>query len=115
MLVYINKEGFLKSPDILDATIPMEVSEDTWDIISYCKNFHNWKYENGNWTQVCINNEAYLRKCRTIDCFNILDNRSLLWYNSLTEEQLEELNKWYQDWLNVTDTKIIPETPSWLK
>lgn len=114
MTVFINKEGFLCFDSGVNVTA-IEISEETWNTISFCKKFHNWKYENGEWCQICIDKNGYLRDRRTKICFNILDNRSTLWYNNLTSDQLEELNNWYQDWLNVTDTEIIPETPIWLK
>jgi hypothetical protein len=55
-----------------------------------------------------------LREQRESECFSII-NRGQLWYNSLTEEQLTELQVWYMAWLDVTETKIIPTKPSWLK
>lgn len=47
-------------------------------------------------------------------CFTVVD-RGQLWYESLTEEQYLELQAWYKAWLDVTETKVIPEKPSWLK
>lgn len=55
------------------------------------------------------------------ECFAII-NRGELWYNRLSESQKQELDVWYQAWLDVTeDTNkdengnyIIPEKPSWL-
>ena len=65
-----------------------------------------------------------LRARRERECF-IYINRGALWYNTLTTEQQQELNTWYQAWLNVpqvyletkpTDIEtIIPTKPSWLK
>lgn len=69
-----------------------------------------------------------LRARRESECFQII-NRGVLWYNTLTEEQRLELDKWYKEWLDITDTYrteyeknpnldieiIIPITPSWLK
>jgi hypothetical protein len=54
------------------------------------------------------------RNRRNQECFTIV-NRGKLWYDNLTQEQLEELNKWYTEWLNVTDTLEEPVKPSWLK
>lgn len=54
-----------------------------------------------------------LRYMRDIQCFPII-NRGALWYDRLTTEQKEELNTWYQAWLDVTETKIIPDKPTWL-
>jgi hypothetical protein len=62
-----------------------------------------------------INDETIrLKQLRNYECFNII-NRGKLWYDSLTNEQFEELQKWYKEWLDVTETKIIPNKPDWLK
>lgn len=57
---------------------------------------------------------SQLRARRSLECFSVID-RSVLWHNRLTEEQKTELNVWYQAWLNVTKTKVIPEKPAWLE
>lgn len=54
-----------------------------------------------------------LRTQREYECFSVV-NRGELWYNKLTEEQKAELSQWYEDWLDVTDTKVIPTKPTWL-
>lgn len=54
------------------------------------------------------------RFIRSQACFPVI-NRGQLWYNNLTDEQKEELSKWYNEWLNVTTTLVMPETPDWLK
>lgn len=59
------------------------------------------------------NEKNILRERREIECFKII-NRGKLWYNCLNSEQLQELNKWYFDWLNVTETLVIPVAPKWL-
>lgn len=65
-----------------------------------------------------------LRARREYECFSYV-NRGVLWYNLLTTEQQQQLNTWYQAWLDVPqvylETKpnkietIIPTKPSWLK
>lgn len=65
-----------------------------------------------------------LRNRREVECFSYV-NRGALWYNLLTTERQQQLNTWYQAWLNVPqvyqETKpanietIIPQKPSWLK
>lgn len=55
-----------------------------------------------------------LRLKREKECFSII-NRGQLWHSRLSLEQLNELNTWYQEWLDVTTTKIIPTKPLWLK
>lgn len=54
-----------------------------------------------------------LRIRREEECFPVI-NRGQLWYDTLDNIQKEELRFWYQDWLDVTETKIIPEKPLWL-
>ena len=55
-----------------------------------------------------------LRIRREEECFSVI-NRGKPWYNRLTEEQNNDIEIWYQQWLDVTETKIIPERPSWLE
>lgn len=55
-----------------------------------------------------------LRRQREIECFDIV-NRGAVWYNTLTAEQKQELAEWYRAWLDVTETRKIPQRPSWLK
>lgn len=55
-----------------------------------------------------------LRQQRQSECFAIV-NRGQVWYNNLTESQMQELRAWYQAWLNVTVTKQIPQKPYWLQ
>lgn len=55
-----------------------------------------------------------IRLLRSSKCFPII-NRSQLWFKRLTSEQLEELDKWYQEWLDAPDTGIIPADLEWLK
>ena len=54
-----------------------------------------------------------LRKQRKEICFPVI-NRGKLWYERLTNEQIGELRTWYQKWLDVTKTLIIPKEPEWL-
>lgn len=54
-----------------------------------------------------------LRFQREEECFPII-NRGQLWYNNLSDDQLQELNEWYRAWLDVTETKVIPTKPEWL-
>jgi hypothetical protein len=56
---------------------------------------------------------VFLRSQRDKACFPYV-NRGEMWYSRLSAEQKEELGAWYQAWLDVTDTKVIPEMPEWL-
>ena len=57
-----------------------------------------------------INN---LRAKRETECFPII-NRGQLWYDTLNEQQMNELKQWYINWLDVTDTLVVPNKPNWL-
>lgn len=54
-----------------------------------------------------------LRQRRKNECFSVI-NRGKLWYDRLSYEQLAELKKWYQAWLDVTETLVTPSYPAWL-
>ena len=54
-----------------------------------------------------------LRKRREIECFSVI-NRGKLWYNKITSEQEIELTNWYNAWLDVTETGVIPVRPDFI-
>jgi len=56
--------------------------------------------------------QEYIRRHRK-ECFNIV-NRGNTWFNSLNEVQKEEIQIWYQAWLDAPDTLVIPSKPIWL-
>ena len=55
-----------------------------------------------------------LRLRRKSECFSVI-NRGFLWYQSLTETQINELKIWYKQWLDVTINLSVPNKPEWLK
>ena len=95
----------------------MEVSDETYEMLNSFNIGYNWKYNQASatFTQETLLTDENLKDLRQIECFNILDNRSQMWYNHLTTEQKQELETWYQAWLDITETKVIPEKPEWLK
>lgn len=116
-IVYINKDGYLFSPEFQECDIEIEVSDELYEKLSRCKIGYNWKYDFNlkTFSQVLLTNDNNLKNLRETLCFRLIDNRSQMWYNRLTEQQKQELNDWYQAWLDVTETKIIPIKPEWLK
>ena len=102
----------------LDGGIEVEAPE---DIEVFIDTFRAYKYEDGNLVLdnnmlEVINSEHVinvLRHKREKLCFPYI-NRGALWYGRLTAEQKNELDVWYQAWLDVTITRAIPETPEWL-
>ena len=115
MIVKINENGYVESPYIRDATIEMEITEEQFKAISTFGFNTNWRYLNGKFVLESLMDENSLRARRQRECFNIIDNRSQLWWNHLSVEEKNELDIWYSAWLNVTKTKVIPEIPEILK
>lgn len=91
------------------------------DLESFIDTFRAYKYEDGNLlldeqklqsaNDTRIADE--LRFKREKACFPVI-NRGELWYIRLTADQKKELDAWYQAWLDVTDTKVLPDIPMWL-
>lgn len=54
-----------------------------------------------------------LRQERVDVCFPIV-NRGKLWYDSLSDEKLAQLQTWYLQWLDAPQTKIRPKDLEWL-
>lgn len=120
MKVKINKDGLLSSPEVADATTEIEVDDSLEEQLALIPFFHDWQYKDGKWTLVSLDeynkdNDDYLRRRRQKACFKFLDGKSQMWYMTLGDEKTKELKTWYQAWLDVTDTHVIPETPSWIK
>jgi hypothetical protein len=98
----------------------IEVAEPD-DLESFIDTFSAYKYEDGNLildeqklqsvNDICIADELRFKREKT--CFPII-NRGELWYSRLTADQKKELDAWYQAWLDVTDTKVLPDMPAWL-
>lgn len=55
-----------------------------------------------------------IRIKRAQECFPII-NRGNAWYQTLSEQQKEELSNWYSNWLDAPQTMQIPEKPIWIK
>lgn len=55
-----------------------------------------------------------LRAIRKQKCFEVLASFNTFWYQKLTQEKRTELENWYNAWLDVTETLIIPKTPDWI-
>lgn len=54
-----------------------------------------------------------LRIRRENECFKICDRA--VWYDCLTAEQKKQVKAWRKAWLDVTETKEIPEVPSFIE
>lgn len=124
----IDENGFISefmnvgSEGILPEGIAIEIDIDNFDFDDFLMNYQAYKYD-GNKIErddeqaVIVqdeNEKELLRVRRLKECFPII-NRGDMWYSTLSEDQRTELGVWYQEWLDVTETKIVPNMPSWLK
>lgn len=119
--VKIDENGFILEMSLggniggIDVELPQNVTD-------YIENFRAYQLIDGK----LLKNEEYaialieeqekkqLRRLRESECFKIV-NRGILWYNTLTEEQKQELDAWYHQWLDVTETLVIPENLEWIE
>lgn len=119
--VKIDENGFVLEMSLggniggIDVELPQNVAD-------YIENFRAYQLIDGK----LLKNEEYaialieeqekkqLRRLRESECFKIV-NRGILWYNTLTEEQKQELDAWYHQWLDVTETLVIPENLEWVE
>jgi hypothetical protein len=63
---------------------------------------------------------ADLRKLRIAECFSVVD-RSKIWWDTLSEQQVNEIKDWYNEWLNIPNEQLsslerlpLPIRPSFL-
>lgn len=121
MQIKMNAQGFIDNfaieGNILDST---EVDAPA-DLEHFVQHFNAYRIKDGalffdEEQETVIQTEAeneQLRIEREKECFSVI-NRGWLWYDTLSEKQTKELRKWYQDWLDVTDTRKKPDKPNWL-
>lgn len=122
MKYYFNKqENCFYQEDQLTEITPdlIEYSQEEYNTLWNCDALHyvDMDPETGLPQQCLVDEEEqlkYYRRIREKECFPYI-NRGKLWYDTLTNKQKEQLEQWYDAWLNVTDTKTIPEKPNWLK
>lgn len=117
-IIPINNNGYAFDNNHFPDKEYIEITQEEWNFISKNSNWH-WGENNEIVVEemkiVSEENKQkdFLRARRNIECFPII-NRGQLWYTTLTQEQLTELNEWYRAWLDVTDTKVVPERPDFL-
>lgn len=113
-IVKINEQGFVESPYVNDASIERDVDDELYEKLMTCTIGMNWRLVDDEFIMVDFLEDNVIRERRQIECFNFVDNHSQLWWNHLSNEQKEELNKWYEAWLKAPETRIIPKKPSWI-
>lgn len=121
-MIYYDKEGFHATQNENNTRYPMteeEVQTLFDEMNSKDQSEDVWRFspdENGKPVIVKIDVDyiPLYRRMREKDCFPVI-NRGSFWYNTLTETQKNEIQAWYQEWLDVTETLILPHKPTWLK
>lgn len=123
MQVILNEQGFVDSYALIGGfESPSLVVDEPEDIEDFQVNYRSYYLSDGNMLiksnekQAELENNkvlSNLRSQREKICFPYI-NRGELWYSRLSNTQKAELSTWYQAWLDITETKIIPETPIWL-
>ena len=123
MQIILNEQGYVESYALVGSFSSPSVTVDEPENLedfeknyrSYCLSEDNKLTKNDD-KQREIEDEhvlSNLREQREKICFPYI-NRGELWYNRLTDAQKVELDTWYQAWLDVTETKVVPVTPDWL-
>lgn len=122
MRVILNEQGYVESYALVGSFgVPSIEAIEPVDIADFENNYGSYYLSNGALVksgekQLELENERVLhdlRLQREKACFPYV-NRGSLWYNKLTDTQKEELEAWYQAWLDVTETKFVPTAPEWL-
>lgn len=122
MQIKLNDQGFIDSFATIGNILDGAEIEVPADLDHFERNYRAYRIKDGalffdedKATAIQTEEEnEQLRVERDKECFTVI-NRGWLWYDTLSEKQTKELRKWYQDWLDVTETRKKPDRPSWLK
>ena len=123
MEVVLTNDGYVSSYNLTaeTASIGGEIVEEPDDMQDFEVHFYCYKVEDGKLKKdsekfeqyKILNLQTEIRARRERECFSIID-RSLFWYEGLSDEQNYELRQWYEAWLDAPETFKIPEKPEWL-
>ena len=121
MYVILNEQNYVISYAIFGIPVDAVQVPDPEDYTHFLAHYRTYKLEDNNLVfdaerGVQLEQEERLeelRERRKNECFAYVD-RSKFWYDSLTPAQLAELDEFYEAWLQVTTTFVIPERPEWL-
>ena len=122
MKVLLDEQGFVTSfayeGELVDGTeieAPVEIEHFFEHFRAYRLKYGAAVFDNEQEEKLISEaKKADLRMRREKECYSII-NRGQLWYEGVSIPQLLELRKWYQAWLNVTETMVVPDKPAWLQ
>ena len=123
MQIILNEEGYVQAYALVgDFGTPSVTVSEPENIDDFENNYRSYYLSKNNvlvksdTRQKDIDNNRELTRLRSMRdkvCYPVI-NRGALWYNKLTAVQKKELDAWYQAWLDVTSTLVVPEMPEWL-
>lgn len=121
MQVLYDKNGYITSYALVGTLVDGTEITVPEDADHFCEHFQAYCVRDGKLVFETEKEKALLqseeidniRHRREQECFSVI-NRGQLWYDRLTEEQSIELKKWYQAWLDATNTRVVPKKPAWL-
>lgn len=121
MKVLLDENGFVKSFAIIGDLIDSVEVPDPDDLNHFTDHFGAYKVSDSKISfdeeyEKALHSEAEkenLRTRREKECFSVI-NRGQLWCEGISIAQMLELRQWYKAWLNVTETMVVPDKPSWL-
>ena len=121
MQVICDSRGFVRSYAFVGTLVDGTEVAAPENVELFAQQFFAFRLNDGKLVYDDKENEARLteelkddyRRRREVECFSII-NRGQLWYENISAEQQLELRAWYQAWLDVTDTLVVPERPVWI-
>ena len=122
MKALLDEKGFIISYALVGDLVDGIELPDPEDIAHFEEHFAAYKASDGTAVFDNEHNEALqteakkaeFRLRRETECFSVI-NRGQLWYEGVSITQMLELRQWYKAWLNVTETMVVPEKPTWLE
>lgn len=121
MIVLLNENGYVASYALIGGLVDGIEVPDPADMEHFEMHFEAYGVADG----MLVYNDVWekmLDRAKTVDeirnrrekeCFPIV-NRGQLWYDRLSKKKKEELEQWYQAWLDATSTGVVPEKLAWL-
>lgn len=121
MIVLLNENGYVESYALVGSLVDGIEVPDPEDIEHFEAHYAAYGFADGKvsfndvWQTILDKAKAVdeIRNRRETECFPIV-NRGQLWYDKLSKKKKEELEQWYQAWLDATNTGVVPEKLAWL-
>lgn len=121
MQVLLNENGYVESYALIGSLVDGIEVPGPEDVEHFEAHYEAYGFADGKITfsdarQTMLEKDkqmAEIRARRETECFTIV-NRGQLWYDKLSKKKKEELEQWYQAWLDATNTGVVPEKPAWL-